>query len=110
MVISNIGTIVLSIPSPAADVSILDSATDSATSKQVRLLSIANTASRLVAGSLADFVSPAAASLPDGSRVYPRKHFISRVAFLAGSAMLLCITFSSLTLFSRSRESLWLLR
>ena len=110
MVISNIGTIVLSLQSSSTDIITLDSSTDAATSTQVRILSIANTVSRLLAGPLADFVSPVALSLSSGLRSFPRKHFVSRVAFLSGATMLLGVSFALLETVIRSRESLWILR
>ncbi|ETW85749.1 hypothetical protein HETIRDRAFT_379852 [Heterobasidion irregulare TC 32-1] len=109
MVISNIGTIVLSLPLSSTDIITLDPSTDTATSTQVRILSIANTVSRLLAGPLADFVSPVALSLSSGMRSFPRKHFVSRVAFLSGATMLLGVSFALLETVIRSRESLWIL-
>lgn len=110
MVISNIGTIVLSLPpsSPSINnVTILDKSTDAATSNQVRFLSVANTVSRLLSGPLADFTSPVVAYPSSG---VPRKHFISRVAFLTGASLLLIISFTLLEAIIRTREGLWVLR
>jgi len=102
MVISNIGTIVLSLPPstsmPSAEL---------ATSTQVRLISIANTLSRLLVGPLADFVSPVASYLPNGVLAFPRKHFISRVFFLCGAALLLAVTFLRMGVNVRSQGALW---
>ncbi|TFY79997.1 hypothetical protein EWM64_g4020 [Hericium alpestre] len=111
MVISNIGTIVLSLPPSSAsqETTILDTATDVATSTQVRVLSLANTASRLLAGPLADFTSPVAAYLPSGIRSFPRKHFFSRIGFLSGATLLLAISYASLVLGIRSQGMLWIL-
>ncbi|KAA1474901.1 MFS general substrate transporter [Dentipellis sp. KUC8613] len=110
MVISNIGTIVLSLPSSAQrGISVLTSSADAATSTQVRVLSVANTVSRLIAGPLADFTSPVASYLPSGVRSFPRKHFASRVVFLTGATFFLAIAFLSLELGIRTQEGLWVL-
>ncbi|KAI0065494.1 MFS general substrate transporter [Artomyces pyxidatus] len=108
MVISNIGTIVLSLPSSAISGATLNPSADAATSKQVRLLSIANTLSRLVSGPLADFVSPIASHLPGGAP-FPRKHFASRVSFLSGATLVLAGAFTALETMIKSQDSLWLL-
>lgn len=113
MVISNIGTIVLSLPpsSPSIEnVTAADKSTDAATSNQVRFLSVANTVSRLLSGPLADFTSPVLSYLPSGVASVPRKHFISRVAFLTGASLLLIISFTLLETIIRTREGLWVLR
>lgn len=109
MVISNIGTIVLSFP-PSSSVPRVANFTENSTSYQVRLLSISNTVSRIVAGPLADFVSPVASYLPSGVPAYARKHRISRVVFLSGSALLLAATFFWMEYGVTSREALWVLR
>ncbi|THH20349.1 hypothetical protein EW146_g962 [Bondarzewia mesenterica] len=110
MVISNIGTIVLSLPaSSSADATTFDSSTDVATSTQVRILSIANTVSRLLAGPLADFISPVASYLPSGVRSFPRKHFISRIAFLTSTTVLLGGSFALLQTTIRSQQDIWIL-
>ena len=111
MVISNIGTIVLSLPTAEAVGSrTLDTSTDAVTSTQVRLISIANTLSRLISGPLADFTSPVASYLPDGARSYSRKHIVSRVSFLTGSALLLAAAFTVLEMGVRTQSAVWLLR
>ncbi|KAI0314268.1 MFS general substrate transporter [Amylostereum chailletii] len=111
MIISNIGTIVLSLPASndAAGARVMDTATDVATSTQVRLISVANTLSRLVSGPLADYISPIASYLPSGVRSYPRKHIVSRVAFLTGSTLLLAAVFTCLELGIKTQKGLWLL-
>ncbi|KDQ60735.1 hypothetical protein JAAARDRAFT_31710 [Jaapia argillacea MUCL 33604] len=112
MVISNIGTIVLSLPPSYSRSTILflnNPSTDIATSTQVRVLSLASTISRLLVGPLADFVSPVASYLPNGNRYFTRKHHVSRVAFLAGSTLLLAFTFAWTDVGVRSRENLWML-
>ncbi|KZT26282.1 MFS general substrate transporter [Neolentinus lepideus HHB14362 ss-1] len=113
MIMSNTGSIVLSLPqssNPGMKVtSFQRSGTDVATSAQVRLLSLANTISRLFFGPLADYISPVASYLPSGERAFPRQHFISRVAFLSLSSMLLAITLFSVQLNVRTQADLWLL-
>ncbi|RDB20968.1 putative transporter MCH1 [Hypsizygus marmoreus] len=106
MVISNIGTIVLSLP-PAAGRQ--GSTSDEVTSNQVKILSVANTLSRLVVGPLADFVSPVASHLPKDLVVYPRKHRVSRIVFLSGATLLLGLAFLWMEIGVKSREAIWLL-
>jgi hypothetical protein len=108
MVISNIGTIVLSLPN--ARVVPSSALSDHATSKQVRILSIANTLSRIVVGPLADLVSPVAIRLPTGTVVYPRKHRVSRVVFLTAPALLLACIFVWMAFGVMSREAVRTLR
>ena len=114
MVISNIGTIVLSLPPSSSTSSTLLSNTQyspaSATATQVRLLSISNTVSRLLVGPLADFVSPVASYLPCGTIYFSRKHRISRIAFLTVSSVLLFLTYANMEFFIRSRAGIWMLR
>ncbi|KAF8201667.1 hypothetical protein BJ912DRAFT_512334 [Pholiota molesta] len=67
MVISNIGTISESLPAaPYRSTLVRGSASSSSAALQVKLLSIANTVSRIIVGPLADFVSPIAGFLPSG--------------------------------------------
>jgi hypothetical protein len=110
MVISNIGTIVLSLPPNALVVYPSSALSDHATSKQVRILSISNTLSRIVVGPLADFVSPVAFYFPTGTVVYPRKHRVSRVVFLAIPALLLACIFLWMEFGVMSREAVRTLR
>ncbi|KAL5490294.1 hypothetical protein ACEPAI_5127 [Sanghuangporus weigelae] len=111
MVISNIGSIVVSLPSASPAPSLfLPSSTDAAvTATQVRLLSLSNTFSRLLVGPLADFVSPVASYLPCGTIHFARKHHISRIAFTFAASALLVLTFSYMELGVRSRNDLWIL-
>jgi hypothetical protein len=109
MVISNIGTIVLSLP-PDAQVVYPSRASSDATSKQVRILSISNTLSRIVVGPLADFVSPISLCFPAGTVMYPRKHLVSRVVFLTVPALFLAFTFVWMEFGVMSREAMWTLR
>ncbi|TDL27362.1 MFS general substrate transporter [Rickenella mellea] len=110
MVISNIGTIVLSLPSkPDRNITSIVPPIAAVTSLQVRLLSISNTVSRLLVGPLADFVSPVALYLPCGTLHYPRKHRISRIAFLSASSLMLLVTFAWMDFTIRTQQGLWAL-
>jgi hypothetical protein len=109
MVISNIGTIVLSLP-PDALAGYPSALSDHATSKQVRILSISNTLSRIVVGPLADWISPVASYLPTGTTVYLRRHRVSRTVFLAVPALLLAFIFVWMEFAVMSREAVWTLR
>lgn len=110
MVISNIGTIVLSLPSRSTIVGAEIHTTESGASKHVRILSVSNTVSRMVVGPLADFVSPVASYLPTGTIVYARKHRVSRFIFLSVPALLLGMAFLWMELGVHDREATWILR
>ncbi|THU92180.1 MFS general substrate transporter [Dendrothele bispora CBS 962.96] len=106
MVFSNVGTIVLSLPSR---VSYLSMTTDSPGSAQVKILSISNTLSRLLVGPLADFLSPAVAFVPvDGVNTL-RRHWISRVAFLSFAATALAATCSWMLFGVQTQQDIWVL-
>ncbi|KAG5727661.1 putative transporter MCH1 [Termitomyces sp. T112] len=107
MVISNMGTIVLSLTSDP--LSAINIPSDVVTANQVKILSISNTLSRLVVGPLADFVSPVASYLPTGATIYPRKHRISRVVFLTLPTSLLCMVFLWMEIGAKSRRAVWVL-
>ncbi|KAI6140801.1 MFS general substrate transporter [Pisolithus tinctorius] len=111
MVISNIGTIVLSLPSRYLPTTALDGipSGDIATSTQVRTISIANTVSRFVVGPLADFVSPVPSHPQPDSRGTYRKHLVSRLVFLAFSSSLLVCTCLWTVVGIRSQAALWTL-
>jgi hypothetical protein len=108
MVQSNIGTITLSLPPVSSEVSGIPSEVTIAT--QIRLLAIANTASRLLSGTLADIVSPVARYLPDGMYCFTKKHRFSRVLFLTFSAIVLAFSFTWTVVAVRSRRTIWVLR
>jgi hypothetical protein len=111
MIISNIGTIVLSLyPNPVAGIRSLSSSAETVTTTQVRLISISNTLSRLVSGPLADIVSPLISHIPDDGPSPPRKYRISRVVLLSGTSLLLAGAFVYLELAIRSPDDLWILR
>ncbi|KII88648.1 hypothetical protein PLICRDRAFT_124849 [Plicaturopsis crispa FD-325 SS-3] len=108
MVMSNIGTIVLSLPSSeSSTINTVVPSTDVATSTQVRVISLSNTITRLFVGFAADFVSPVASYLPNGSRGFTRKHFISRVAWLSGMSLLLALTFLWTEIGIKTQSSVW---
>ncbi|PIL24136.1 hypothetical protein GSI_13888 [Ganoderma sinense ZZ0214-1] len=101
MVVSNLGTIVLSLPpsSPGGN-------TTTNVSSQVRLLSFFNTISRLIVGPVADALAPVASRL-DGVWAFSRKRYTSRVVFMLGTSLLLALTFGWLELGVRTQESVW---
>lgn len=103
MVISNIGTIVASLPPITA----FARTPSEAAALQVTLLAGANTPARLVVGPLADLVAPPMAL---GVQVPPRAHAVNRFAFLAGAAGLLALTSAWVSLGVRSQAQLWALR
>lgn len=96
MVMSNIGTIVLGLPETRDGVStggkfatFITSAAGGAA--QVRLISFSNTCARLLTGPLADYLAPAPLAHPtmSGERLFPRKRYFSRIAFLCGACALM---------------------
>ena len=105
MVISNIGTIVLSLP-PFS----IESIPSDVTAKQVKLLSLSNTISKLTVGAMVDYVSPVASYLPNVGHTFPRKHRITRIAFLALSALILASTFLWMKTRVLTRDDVWALR
>jgi len=107
MVQSNIGTITLSLPPVSSAVSEIPSGANIGT--QVRLLSIANTVSRLLSGTLADIVSPVARYLPSGMYCFTKKPRFSRVLFLSFSALILAFSFAWTEIAVRSQRAIWVL-
>lgn len=103
MVVSNLGTIVLSLPSATGSSASANVAT------QVRLLSFFNTLSRLLIGPLADVLAPVA-SYVDSVWAFSRKRHASRVLFVVGAALVLAATFAWLELAVRTQEAAWPLR
>lgn len=109
MIMSNIGTIVLSLPTERAHTFTIHAmSSDAVTSAQVRTISLANTISRLVVGPLADFVSPVPTHLPSGGTF--RKHFVSRIAFLTFSLSVLVCTYFWMVVGVRSQDAILALR
>jgi hypothetical protein len=110
MIISNIGTIVLSLNAERIS-SIGDpSSAAAATATQVRLISISNTLSRVVSGPLADLISPVTSRASGESSSSPQRYRISRVALLSLIPLLLAGTFLYLELAIRVPDDLWILR
>ncbi|KAH7889317.1 MFS general substrate transporter [Phlebopus sp. FC_14] len=111
MIISNIGTIVLSLPRETSPITVINAIppSDTATSTQVRMISLANTISRLVVGPLADIVSPVTSHLPPGSQGSFRKHLISRIAFLTFSAAVLVFTYIWMVVGVETQGAVWAL-
>ncbi|KAI0306537.1 MFS general substrate transporter [Multifurca ochricompacta] len=99
MIISNIGTIVLS----------LHSESTSGVVEPLRLISISNTLSRLLSGPLADFIAPVASDMHDDGPQFPRRYRVSRVALLSGIPLLLVGTFVYMELSVRTSDDLWIL-
>ena len=111
MVISNIGTIVLSLyPEAVSGVRSLTSSVEGVTATQVRLLSISNTLSRLISGPLADFISPLTSHIPGDGPSRPQSYRMSRVIILSGTSLLLAGTFIYLELAIRTPDGLRILR
>jgi len=108
MIISNIGTIIVSLPS-SEDTVDKGYSTDSGVAFQVNLISGANTVTRILVGPLADFVSPIAAYLPSGTQIFLRKHRISRFVFLSLPAILMAFTSLWMVLAARTRNQMWAL-
>ncbi|KAJ8593008.1 MFS general substrate transporter [Rhizopogon salebrosus TDB-379] len=108
MVISNIGTIALSLPSYPS-ITVAAASTDAVTATQVRLLSAANTLSCLLVGPLADFLSPAALHLPSGAQSIRRKYHVSRISILFFPILVLASTYLWMVAGVRSQEDLWAL-
>ncbi|KAI0362273.1 MFS general substrate transporter [Trametes cingulata] len=99
MVVSNLGTIVLSLPSSSSNATANVAA-------QVRLLSFFNTISRLLIGPLADLLAPVASYL-DGVWAFSRRRRTSRVVFVVATALILATTFTWLEVGVRTQEAIW---
>ena len=116
MVIANIGTISLALPTkdvtsglPATS-TLASNAGVSTAATQVRLLSLSNTISRITTGPMADFISPVASYLPSGLLMLPRQHKVSRVAFLLGACLLMTVAFLWMTFGVTSQKEIWAFR
>lgn len=110
MIISNIGTIVLSLPSRTIPAFVDTPSTVLVTTAQVRMLSLANTISRLLVGPLADIVSPVPSRAIDGDRGFLKKHRISRILFLMSSTAILVCTYAWMVVGVREQAGIWALR
>ncbi|KAI0748276.1 MFS general substrate transporter [Daedaleopsis nitida] len=100
MVVSNLGSIVLALPSAG-------SSTTANVSQQVRLLSFFNTLSRLLVGPLADAIAPVASRLDGGVWAFARKRTTSRVVFMLVVSATLAATFAWLVVGVRTQEAIW---
>ncbi|KIJ16685.1 hypothetical protein PAXINDRAFT_10393 [Paxillus involutus ATCC 200175] len=111
MVMSNIGTIILSLPHQTSVISSLTEypSTSHATATQVRTLSMANTLSRLLVGLLADIVSPSPSNAQDGTRGSMRKHLMSRTGFLTFSTAVLVCSCAWMVVGVKEQGSIWAL-
>ncbi|KAI0928599.1 hypothetical protein AcW2_004559 [Taiwanofungus camphoratus] len=98
MIKSNIGLVVLSLPS---------SSTSQNISLQVQWIAISDTVTRLVVGALADFISPVATFSTTGVWSFPRKPYTTRILFLACASLLYAATFIWLVIGVYTQESLW---
>lgn len=95
MVIGNIGTVVTSLlPSGQG--------TSQAVSNQVQLLSVCNTASRLLSGPLIDFLCP-------NPLVPNRRRPISRFVFVAAAAALMVACYGFMGFLAQSNDHTWVL-
>ena len=97
-------------PEPISGIKSLSSSAETVTTTQVRLISIANTLSRLISGPLADFISPLPSHIPASGPPPSRKCRISRVAILSGTSLLLAGAYIYLELAIRTPDDLWILR
>ncbi|KIJ16691.1 hypothetical protein PAXINDRAFT_168186 [Paxillus involutus ATCC 200175] len=110
MIITNIGTIVLSLPQRTSDISLTELPSASlTTATQVRMFSIANTLSRVIVGPLADIVSPVPSGSPNGTRRSMRKPLISRMAFLTFSSAVLACSCAWMVVGVREQSGVWTL-
>lgn len=108
MVISNVGTIVVSLPPFSIERS-GDGSPQASTAQQVKLLSLSNTISRISVGLIADYVSPVASLLPSGIQIFPQRQRITRVTFLTMSSLVLAWTFWWASSRATTRDDLWVL-
>lgn len=97
MVISNIGSIVMTLPGSGS------------AATQVRLISIANTAARLCSGPLADWVSPLGSRGLSGAYKFPTTRRLSRMVFPCWSLVCLCAIYLWTAFGVQSSQSLQVL-
>ncbi|KAJ3987136.1 MFS general substrate transporter [Lentinula detonsa] len=108
MIMSNVGTIVLSLPSSTVARALVSEGQQAA-SLHVKILSISNTTSRILVGPLADFISPVFSYQHPEGYLTIRKHRISRMVFLFGAASLLAATCAWMVFGVRTQHDVWLL-
>lgn len=101
MIKSNIGMIVLSLPSSSKSGNI---------ALQVQLIAVSDTLTRLILGPVADIVSPVPTYSANGIWAFPRRPYVTRMIFLAGAASVFALAFIWPIIGIRSQESLWPLR
>ena len=101
MIKSNIGMIVLSLPSTTKTENI---------AMQVQLIAISDTLTRLILGPFADIISPVPTYSASGIWAFPRKPYVTRMIFVAGAALLFAVAFVWPIVGVRSQEALWPLR
>ncbi|KAF9520547.1 hypothetical protein BS47DRAFT_641793 [Hydnum rufescens UP504] len=105
MVISNIGTIVASFVHAQPEV---DRPPTTAGS-QIRMISLANTLSRLMTGPVADFTSPIPIRHHPGELVFHPKRAVTRVVFVMTPCFLLLLSFAWMAWGITSSNDLWIL-
>jgi hypothetical protein len=110
MIMSNIGTIALSLTSDLTYGIGVPSSVAAAIATQVRLISVSNTLSRVVSGPLVDLISPVTSRASGEFSSSPQRYRISRVALLSFIPLLQAGTFVYLELAIRVPEDLWILR
>ncbi|KAI0724111.1 MFS general substrate transporter [Fomitopsis betulina] len=98
MIKSNIGMIVLSLPSSSKSGNI---------ALQVQLIAVSDTLTRLILGPVADIVSPVPTYSANGIWAFPRRPYVTRMIFLAGAASVFALAFIWPIIGIRSQESLW---
>lgn len=103
MVISNIGTIVASFTPSASE------ASKTTAGSQVRLISVANTLSRLATGPLADFTSPIPVRHPSGELHFHPKRSVTRIVFVFATSVFLLCAFAWMAIGIVSVEGVWFL-
>jgi len=105
MVVSNIGTIVASL-APAGSLTDAPSVT---AGSQVRVISLANTFSRLLTGPTADFTSPLPLRHSSGELVFHPKRTVTRVVFVTLSSAILLLSFLWMAVGVTSLNGVWIL-
>ncbi|KAG9057797.1 putative monocarboxylate transporter mch1 [Serendipita sp. 407] len=96
MFMANVGTMVLGVPASRNEATTGAGFSAGGTgggAAQVRLLSFSNTCARLFVGPLADYLAPAPLVHPHSGIHFPRKRYISRLAFLSAACVLMIAAF-----------------
>jgi len=101
MVMSNVGTVVASFDFP-------EETTRLSAGPQIRLISLANTISRLLTGLVADIASPIPTKeRSSGNLIFSRTRVVSRTAFVWLSCSILLVSFCWMGFGVRSSQELW---